>query len=449
MPRTADRLRRAPLCTVLHALATGETTSAALVESCLAAIERDAALNAWTHVDADGARRAAAESDARRAEGRTVGRLDGIPLAIKDNFDVAGLPTTTGLAARRGRIAKDDAFVVAKLRGAGAVLLGKTALDEAAFGTLGKNPHYGDVRNPRDASVVAGGTSAGSAVAVAAGHAIAALGSDTIGAVRIPAAFCGVVGLKPTFGELSVHGMQPLLRRTDCPGFLVRGVQDATVLLQVTAGYDARDPRSRKRRVPMAPPDWTPGVLRAGIVDDLAALGATQDVLTKFEDAVQRALPIFGSSAPAALQLAPFDVVQTRRAALLMMEAELIATHGDDLRTASDRVTAMLAYANAKTAIDYARADKRLDAFVVRVRALFETFDVLMLPVTPMPPPRVDAPEPGAVPDFTALASLAGCPALALLLGQGIGLQLVGAPGSDLRLLELGEILAAVLDAGD
>ena len=449
MPRTADRLRHAPLCTVLHALATGETTSAALTEACLAAIERDAALNAWTFVDADGARRAAREADARRAEGRTVGRLDGIPLAIKDNFDVAGLPTTAGLAARRGRLAHEDAHVVSKLRGAGAVLLGKTNLDEAAFGTLGRNPHYGDVRNPRDANVVAGGTSAGAAAAVAAGHCIAALGSDTIGAIRIPAAFCGVVGLKPTFGELSTHGMQPLLRRTDCPGFLVRGVQDATPLLQVCAGYDARDPRSRKRRVPMAPPDWTPGVLRAGIVDDLQSLGASPDVLAKFETAVQRALPIFGSSAPAALQLAPLDVLQTRRAALLMMEAELLATHGDDLHGASDRVAAMLAYANTKTAAAYAQADRRLDHFVVRVRALFERFDVLMLPVTPVAPPRIGDDEPGAIPDFTALASLASCPALALPLGQGIGLQLVGAPGSDLRLLELGEILAAVLDAGD
>jgi Asp-tRNA(Asn)/Glu-tRNA(Gln) amidotransferase A subunit family amidase len=449
MPRPADRLRHAPLCTVLHALATGETTSAALTDACLAAIERDAGLSAWLHVDADGARRAAAESDARRAEGRTVGRLDGIPLGIKDNFDVAGQPTTAGLAARRGRIAAEDAHVVSKLRGAGAVLLGKTALDEAAFGVTGRNPHYGDTRNPRDAAVVAGGSSGGSAAAVAAGHAIAALGSDTMGSVRIPATYCGVVGLKPTFGELSTHGMAPLLRRTDCPGFLVRGVQDATVLLQVTAGYDARDPRSRKRRVPMAPPDWTPGVLRAGIVDDLARLGAAPDVLARFDDAVQRALPIFGSCAPAALQLESFDVVKTRRAALLMMEAELLATHGADLEGCSDRVKQLLQFAKDKPAVAYAHADKGLDTFVVRVRKLFERFDVLMLPVAPTAPLPTDADEPDHTPDFTAVASLAGCPALALPLGQGIGLQLVGAPGSDLRLLELGEILAAVLDAGD
>jgi Asp-tRNA(Asn)/Glu-tRNA(Gln) amidotransferase A subunit family amidase len=110
---------------------------------------------------------------------------------------------------------------------------------------------------------------------------------------------------------------------------------------------------------------------------------------------------------------------------------------------------AMLDYAQRKTAVDYARADRRLDGFVVQVRHLFERFDVLLLPTTPMTPPPIDAPEPGNVPDFTALASLGGCPALSIPLGEGIGLQLVGAPGSDLRLLELGEILAAVLDATD
>jgi Asp-tRNA(Asn)/Glu-tRNA(Gln) amidotransferase A subunit family amidase len=448
MTETADTLRRAPLYRVLHALARGEVSSLELTEACLAAIARDAGLNAWTHVDADGARAAAAASDERRGSGQAVGRLDGVPLAIKDNLDVAGMPTTVGLAARRGRIAPADAHVVARLRGAGAVLLGKTGLDEAAFGTIGRNPHYGDVRHPRDPARVAGGSSAGSAVAVAAGHAIAAIGSDTLGSIRIPAAFCGIVGLKPTFGELSCRGLAPALRRLDCVGLLSRCVQDLTPLLQVMAGYDAADPRSRKRRVPLAPPDWAPGTLRAGIVSGLEALGASADVLARFDAAVSVAAPAFGSVAPVALDVAPLEVAATRRAALLLMEAEILAAHGDDLAGASPRLRALLAFAEGKSAADAARADRRLDTYTVQVRALFERFDVLMLPTAPMLPPAADANEPGGLADFTALASLAGCPALSLPLPDGAGLQLVGAPGSDLRLIELGEILASVIDAG-
>lgn len=448
MPTSADRLRRAPLVHVLHALASGAATSLALTEACLAAIARDAALNAWTHVDAEGALAAAAASDARRAAGRTLGRLDGIPVAIKDAFDVAGMPTTVGLAARRGRIAAADAHVVARLRGAGAVLLGKTGMDEAALGTVGRNPHYGDVRHPTDPGRVAGGSSAGAAVAVAAGHALAALGADTLGSVRIPAAFCGLVGLKPTFGELSCRGLAPALRRLDTPGLLLRSVPDATPLLQVLAGHDPLDPRSRKRRVPLAPPDWAPGTLRAGVVADLPALGATEAVTQAFGAVLTQATPLFGSTAPAALEVAPLELAATRRAALLLMEAELLAAHGADLDGASPQLLGLLDFARRKSASDYATADRRLDLHVVRVRALFARFDVLLLPTTPRAAPAIDEPEPGNLADFTALASLAGCPALSLPLAAGLGLQLVGPPGSDLRLLELGEVLAAVLDAG-
>jgi Asp-tRNA(Asn)/Glu-tRNA(Gln) amidotransferase A subunit family amidase len=447
MPDTAERMRQKPLYCVLHALASGEVSSVELTRACLDAIARDSELNAWNYVDADAALAAAAESDARRAADTALGRLDGVPLAIKDNLDVVGMPTSVGLQSRRGRVATEDAFVIARLRGAGAVMLGKTGLDEAGFGTLGRNPHYGDVRNPRDAARVAGGSSAGSAVAVAAGHAIAAIGSDTLGSVRVPAAFCGVVGLRPTFGELSCRGLATSLRRLDCPGLMTRCVQDLTPLLQVMAGYDACDPRSRKRRVPLAPPDWAPGTLRAGIVAALPALGATAPVLARFERAVQIAMPLFGSAAPASLDIAPLDLTTTRRAALLLMEAEILAAHDGDLDGASARLNELLAFAQRKRASDFARADRQLDRHVVQVRALFEHFDVLLLPTTPVLPPLVGDDEPANLADFTAHASLAGCPALALPRLDGVGLQLVGAPGSDLRLIELGEMMSSVIDA--
>ncbi|HMB56746.1 MAG TPA: amidase [Arenimonas sp.] len=444
----ADRLRRAPLYRVLHALARGEISSEALTGACLAAIARDHALNAWTWVDDAGALSAARASDERRAAGKPLGRLDGVPVAIKDNIDVAGLPTSLGLPGHHAA-AREDAHVVKRLRGAGAVLLGKTNLDEGAFGTIGRNVHHGDVGNPVNTGRAAGGSSAGSAAAVAAGHAIIALGSDTLGSIRIPAAFMGLVGHKPTFGELSCRGLAAGLRRLDCPGVIAHCVQDIALLLPVLAGYDAGDPRSRKRRVPLAPPDWAPGELRAGVVADLAALGVSPEVVERFSTAMACVAPVFGSTQPVALDIAPMDIAATRRAALLLMEAEILAAHGEAMQSASERLRGLLAFAEGKSAVDFARADRRLDAYVVQVRRLFEQFDVLLLPTVPMAPPPAGAPEPSNLADLCALASLAGCPALSLPLSGGQGLQLVGAPGSDLRLLELGEIISAVADCGE
>lgn len=444
MTQDVETLRHAPLVCVLHALATGRVSSLALTQTFLDAIARDAGLNAWTHVDAEGALAAAQASDARRASGAPLGRLDGVPLAIKDNIDVAGMPTTIGLAARRGALAQSDAFVISRLRGAGAVLLGKTNLDEATLGTIGRNAHYGDIGNPYLPGRVSGGSSGGSAAAVAAGHAVAALGSDTLGSIRIPATFCGVVGLKPTFGELSCRGLAPSLRRLDCPGVIARNVEDIAPLLQVMAGYDVADPRSRRRRVALAAPDWSPQSLRVGVLGGLAELGAQPQVVSVFEAAVKRAAGLFGAAGALDFDIAELDISATRRAALLMLEAELLAAHGESLRGASERVLEMLAFAQKKSASDFARADLRLDAHVVRVRRLFDRFDVLLLPVAPQSPPLCGEVEPGSLADFTALASLAGCPALSLPLGGGVGLQLVGLPGSDLRLLELGALVASV-----
>lgn len=446
MAQSDERLRHAPLIRVLHALASGETTSVARVEACLAAIARDADGGAWAHVDAEGARAAAAASDARRRTGGPLGRLDGVPLAVADLIDVAGQPTGLGVLDDAPPAA-EDAAVVARLRAAGAVLLGKTAVDPLGFGTTGANPLRGDVRHPRWPERRPGGAAAGAAVAVASGHAVAALATDTLGAVRIPAAFCGVFGLKPTLGELSMRGCAPGVRRLDCPGLLARGAHDLAPLLQVMAGYDAADPRSRRRRVPLAPPDWAPGALRAGVVGDLAGLGADATVATAFAAAMATVTPLFGSAAPVRLALAPLEIARTRRAAVLLMEAELSAVHGDLLPRLPPALQTMLDFAARKSACDAAAADRQLDAHVVRMRALFEQFDVLLLPTVPLPAVPVAQPDPPGLADFTALASLAGCPALSLPLPEGLGLQLVGAPGSDLRLLELGEVLAAVLDA--
>ncbi|MCK7594013.1 amidase [Pseudomarimonas salicorniae] len=444
MSDATSALRNSSMCRQLSLLARGELSARALTESYLGAIEREnPERNAFWVIDQEGALAAADAADLRRARGEPLGRLDGIPLAVKDNFDVKGLPTSGGLVGRRQMVAEQDAHCIARLRGAGAVILGKTSLDEAMLGTTGAHPTFGHVPHPLDAGLAAGGSSAGSAVAVAAGLASAAIGTDTLGSVRIPAAFCGVYGLRPTQGEISCAGVLPALPRLDVVGPLARSLDDLTLLLQVMSGYDNNDPRSRRRRVPLALPDWEPGSLRCGVIADPADLGAEPEVVAAFDKAIEECGRLLGkiSSVP----LAGFELPRLRRAAFLMMEAGLASLPAAELEGASARLQSMLDFARCRTAVHYAHADRALDSAVIATRRLFEQVDVLLLPTVPQPPPPLGAEEPSHLADFCSFASLAGCPALSLPLPGQLGLSLVGPRGSDLRLLELGEVIAALL----
>ena len=448
-----DVLRGATAFQQLCWLASGRIDSVGLSASHRAAIEREnPRLNAYVALD-DSAFAAAAESAARRREGTVIGRLDGLPVAIKDNLDVAGMATRAGLPGR-SRVASDDAFAVARLRAAGAIILGKTQLDEGALGTTTANLHTGPAQNPARLGYTAGGSSGGSAAAVAAGLAAFALGTDTLGSVRIPASHCGIYGLKPTLGQISTTGMVRGVRRLDCVGILARSVPDIAIVLQVLDAFDPIDPRSRGRRVPLSAPDWEPGRLRTGLLPDLEAIGVSTPVRTLFE----RAIAALGSELGEhrTVDFSDYDFARMRRAALLIMESELAVELEDDLadhaHPFSPRLRAMIDYARGKSAADYAKADRLLDAGVLKARRVFADVDVLVLPtVAHGPYPLADG-ERANDADLTSFASIAGCPAVSLPMGtlpDGLpaGLQLVGAPGSDLRLLELAEICASNLDA--
>ena len=449
-----EALRRGGVWQCLHWLASGRATPEALADACLDAIDRlDPELHAFVDVRPDIVRDQAASAQRRRREG-PIGRLDGIPVAVKDNFDVAGYPTRAGLPTREGHAAQQDAHAIARLRAAGAVLLGKTNLDEGALGAATRNPHFGTTRNPFNLGYVAGGSSGGSAAAVAAGLAPVAIGSDTLGSVRIPASYCGVFALKPTHGEISARGLTPAARRLDAVGILGRSVGDLVVMLQVLAGYDADDPRSRRRRVALQPPDWDPNHLRCGVLPDLAAVGVEPDVAAVFDAAMaklEREL-----SERQSLDFSDWPFQKMRRAGLLLMEAEMHNTFADDLadtaHPVSDEFRRMLDYASRKSAADYAQADRILDFAVLKARRVFSRVDVLVLPTTPQGAFPIDAPVPASQADLTAFASLSACPAVSIPMGtlpngMPIGMQFVGAPGSDLRLLELAEVCSSALDA--
>jgi aspartyl-tRNA(Asn)/glutamyl-tRNA(Gln) amidotransferase subunit A len=334
------------------------------------------------------------------------------------------------------------------------VILGKTNLDEGVLGASTRNPHYGVTRNPWHREYGVGGSSGGAAAAVAAGLCVAAIGSDSLGSVRIPASHCGVFALKPTHGEISARGLVPAARRLDTIGLIARSVDDLTVLLHVLASYDAEDPRSRKRRVALAPPDWEPGRLRSGIPRDLAGLDTQPEVLAAFEQAIASLRQELGEQRET--DFSDYAFAKARRAGLLLMEAEMRHTFAEDLadtaRPISAELRALLDFAAAKSASDYVVADRMLDASVLKARRLFAEVDVLVLPTTPCAAARLDEPEPAEQAQFTSFASLAGCPAVSIPMGRTskglpLGLQFVGPPGSDLRLLELAEVCAAALDA--
>lgn len=446
-------LRRADVCQSLHWLAMGHSNPEELCAAYLDAAERlDPRLNAFVDLRPEMVRDQARAAANRRADG-VMGRFDGIPVAIKDNIDVAGWPTRGGLPGRANQVAHSDAQVVSRLRAAGAVLMGKTNLDEGALGATSNNPHFGATHNPFRHGYTAGGSSGGSAAAVAAGLVAAAIGTDSLGSIRIPASYCGLYALKPTHGEISTRGVLPAARRLDAVGILARSVSDLTVFMQVLAGYDAEDPRSRRRRVALATPDWEPGRLRTGVLADLADIGVDDAVAGIFTSSVAQLQRELGQQR--SVDFSDWPLARARRAGLLLMEAEMCHTFADELGNTeapvSDSFRHMLDWAAARSAPEYVAADRVLDAARLKARRLFAQIDVLITPTTPQTAFPLDGPVPASQADLTSFASLAACPAVSIPIGTvdglPVGMQLVGPPGSDLRLLELASICAATLDA--
>ena len=271
MPATTQDTLRATMEATAEAIRARRLSPVSLAESCLARIELlEPRLNAFITVTADLAREQAREAEREIEAGRYRGPLHGIPVAVKDLFATKGIRTTAGSRILAEWVPDHDATVVRKLREAGAVLLGKLGLHEFAYGISSVNPHFGDVRNPWDTTKIPGGSSGGSAVAVVAGEAYAALGSDTGGSIRIPASLCGCVGLKPTFGRASLFGAIPLSWSLDHPGPLARSVRDVALAMTAIAGYDPRDPISVDRPVADLLKDLDRGAsrLRVGVPAD-------------------------------------------------------------------------------------------------------------------------------------------------------------------------------------
>lgn len=280
---------------IAAAVSAGERSASEVVEEHLELIaQRDPELHAYNLVTADSARAEAAAIDARVSAGEVVGPLAGVPLAVKDNMCTKGVPTTCSSKILEGWRPPYDATVVTRLREAGAVSVGKTNLDEFAMGSSTEHSAFGPTRNPHDLSKVPGGSSGGSAASVAAGFTPLGIGSDTGGSIRQPAAFCGVVGMKPTYGVVSRYGLIAFASSLDQIGPFAADVADAAALFDVIAGHDPLDSTSIRDFTPSASAMLDEGVdgLRIGVVKELAGgpggvPGLAADVLARTAEAVE------------------------------------------------------------------------------------------------------------------------------------------------------------------
>jgi aspartyl-tRNA(Asn)/glutamyl-tRNA(Gln) amidotransferase subunit A len=418
-----------------------------LAEACYRQIERlNPSLNAFiTVIDLQDALNAQFPSDGTSASNA----LGGIPIAVKDLFDTAGIRTTAGSKFFAENIPQEDAFVVEKLRQAGALIVGKTNTHEIALGVTGNNPHYGTARNPWDSTRIPGGSSSGSAIAVATGMALGTLGTDTGGSIRIPASLCGIVGFKPTFGRVSVRGVFPLSWNLDHVGPLTKCVKDAASILQVISVYDPIDPASSKMLT---------GDYLGHLVDDMTGRKIALGVGDYIESADAEVL----STVRAAVQVFKYlgckvqevNVDWMRDAALAnktMTQSDGAAVHRDRLREHPEMfgedIRRRLEDGAKTTSTEYILARRTQAEVKKRFEQFFESYDLLITPTTPIPAPTIEGhdavEQAGRLTRFTAPFNLTGLPALSLPCGftkEGlpIGLQIISRAWADAKVLNAG-----------
>jgi aspartyl-tRNA(Asn)/glutamyl-tRNA(Gln) amidotransferase subunit A len=415
-----------------------------LTRDCLAHIDQlNPTLNAFITVTADSALDEArcAEQEIHRRDYR--GPLHGIPIGLKDILDTAGVRTTAASALFKDRIPDEDAEVVRRLRAAGAIILGKQNLHEFAYGGSSIISFFGEVHNPWDATRLAGGSSGGSAASVAAGLGFAAVGTDTAGSIRLPAAYCGVVGLKPTYGRVSARGVVPLSRSYDHVGPIANSVYDAALMLQVLAGYDPADPASVDVPVPdfvaaiaqliaQPMPKLRIGVPRAFFFDDLHPEVAA---------AIEKAIELFREF-HAEIREVKLEVSTDRTLA----SAEAYAYHEPFVARSPElyqpATLARIQSGAHISASNALRASRDLQASRHTIRKIFDEVDVLLTPTVPIPPPVIadlrEHPEDLRPQELIMLRNTRpfnvwGIPAISVPCGftkdgLPIGLQLAAAP---------------------
>jgi aspartyl-tRNA(Asn)/glutamyl-tRNA(Gln) amidotransferase subunit A len=425
-----------------------EVSPVELTKDCLSRIEKlNPTLNAFITVTGESALTQARTAEAEILRGHWRGPLHGIPLALKDLIDTAGIRTTAASALFKDRIPEEDAEVVRRLKDAGAVLLGKQNLHEFAYGGSSMISHYGEVHNPWDPARIAGGSSGGSAASTAAGLCYGAIGTDTAGSIREPAALCGVVGLKPTYGRVSGRGVIPLSRSLDHIGPIARTVADVAVMLQAIAGYDAKDANSVEMPV-----------------GDLAAIqdGSTRvkigvprkffyaDLDAEVASAVEDALGVLRSLGNDLLEIEIY--VPTDR---ILQAAESYAYHREFISRSPElyqpETLRRIRTGEDISAAQVEQAERELKQTRSEIGKVFERVDFLVTPTAPIPAPAISdlKSDPNALRPCelvllrnTRPANVWGLPAISIpcgftKAGLPIGLQIIGPHWREDRVLQL------------
>jgi aspartyl-tRNA(Asn)/glutamyl-tRNA(Gln) amidotransferase subunit A len=438
------------------------------VEATRACLDRiakhDGAIRSFITLDAEGALVAARALEADATAGRWRGPLHGVPLAYKDLCHVHGLATSCGTRTAEYFTSDQECTIVTRLRNAGAITLGKLNMTELALGPFGDNAHHGDVQNPWRRGHVSGGSSSGSGAAVAAGFAAGALGSDTGGSIRLPAAACGIVGLKPTYARVSRAGAMALSWSLDHLGPMTRTVRDAAVMLGIIAGHDGRDGTTSRRAVPDYAAGLDDGIagLRVGVPDNYYFDGVTADVETAVREAA-RAIEALGASLrpitlpdPAILH-GIGNVIA--RAESSVIHERLARERPHELQPA---VRARLEVGFHISAHDYLQAT-RLRARLTRqfIDEILADVDIVLTPTIPEPAPALEATKAGPVEEFvrrmgrfsrlTRPFNVLGLPALSVPCGfsgdgRPLALQIVGRPFDEATVLRVGHAYEGATD---
>jgi aspartyl-tRNA(Asn)/glutamyl-tRNA(Gln) amidotransferase subunit A len=443
-----------------QALRNQQTTSEELTRECLAQISRLAGLNAFITVIGDQAIDQARKLDDELRQGHDRGPLHGVPIALKDVFETKGVRTTCGSRLFAGNVPARDSAVTERLAGAGCVLLGKTGMHELAYGITSSNPHFGFVRNPWDSERIPGGSSGGSGAAVATGMAFMAMGSDTGGSIRIPAAFCGTVGLKPTYGRVSRYGVMPLDFSLDHMGPLTRSVRDAALVLQALAGEDERDHTCAAEPVPNYTPPPTPSLngIRVGVPENFYFDRIYPGVASSVQAVARQIETLGGLLVPVRVpDIAGLNIVG--RVILLVEAAAAMESFLTRREEFGQDVLSLFDQGRLLSGTQYVQAQRRRRMFQLEFAKLFERVDCLLTPTAPITAPRIGdtSIDIDGSPEDVRLAStryvrgvnVVGLPALSFPCGLDqhlpVSAQLIGRAFDEALLLRIG---AALEDSG-
>jgi len=433
-------------------------SSAELTDAVLKSVrELNPKLNAFITVVEDSARSQAKAADAELSKGADRGLLHGVPVAVKDVFETRGVRTTCGSALFKDNVPSRDAAVVEKLAAAGAVLMGKTGMHELAYGITSNNPHFGTIRNPRDPDRIPGGSSGGSGAAVAADMVFMAMGSDTGGSIRIPASFCGTVGLKPTTGRVSRYGVMPLDFSLDHMGPLARSARDAAVTLQAIAGFDSRDDTSSREPVDnyVPPADCSIRGVRIGLPENFYFDRLDPEVDTAIRRMAKNAESLGAHVVPVRVpDIAALNAVG--RVILLAEASALMEKHTGNRALFGADVLALIDQGRLLAATDYINAQRLRRMMQHDFAQVWRRVDCLFTPTTPIAAPRIGETtvQFGDQTEDVRLAStrlvrginVLGLPALSMPCGVDrralpLGLQIVGRPFDEALILRVAAAL--------